>query len=56
MNRNQMIELLTRHELDWLVNNSEEHYVKDATEFFALGGFTTYTDDELIRAVGKLGD
>lgn len=56
MTRNQMIELLTRHELDWLVSNSEEHYVKDATEFFALGGFTTYTDDELIRAVGKLGD
>ena len=56
MNRNQMIELLTRHELYWLVNNSEEHYVKDATEFFALGGFNTYTDDELVRAVGKLGD
>ena len=56
MTRKEMIEILTRHELDWLVNNSEEHYVKDATEFFAFGGYTTYTDDELVRAVRKLGD
>jgi hypothetical protein len=56
MNKEQMIEALTWNELNWLVNNPDKHNMTDAAEFFALGGFTTYTDDEIIRAFGKLGD
>lgn len=44
--RDQMITDLTRHELNYLMDNKWEPEEVDV-EFFAKGGFTTYTDDAL---------
>ena len=49
MNRQALIKALTRYELDWYVHNSEG-YEDDAAEFFAKGGFNTYTDEQLLSA------
>ena len=45
--RNHMIEELTEHELVWLHENFHRHNVLEVAEFFAKGGFTSYTDEEL---------
>jgi hypothetical protein len=45
MNREQMIEALTRFELEYLLDYPE--LLKDAARFFANGGFSTKTDQEL---------
>ena len=48
MNRHDLIKALTRYELDWYVHNSEG-YEDDTAEFFAKGGFNTYTDEQLLN-------
>jgi len=52
MSREDLIKALTRYELDWYVHNSEG-YEDDTAEFFAKGGFTTYTDEQLLSAYRK---
>jgi hypothetical protein len=47
MDRKQIIEELTRQELEWLVQNVTEHNMVDMTEFFARGGFNSWTDDQI---------
>ena len=46
MNRQHLIKALTRYELDWYVENSHEHK-ETMTDFFAKGGFNTYSDEKL---------
>lgn len=46
MSREEMILALTRYELDWYVDNFDGHEDTMA-EFFAKGGFNTYSDDKL---------
>ena len=52
-NRKQMIEMLTRHELEWLLSNWEpiplerESNLDMAIKFFSCGGFVTWSDEEL---------
>lgn len=48
MNRQELIYALTRYELEWFIDNGEP-YVKDVSDFFSLGGFTTFEDEELQR-------
>jgi hypothetical protein len=52
MNRQALIKALTRYELDWYVHNSEG-YEDETSEFFAKGGFNTYTDEQLLSAYRK---
>jgi hypothetical protein len=52
MNRQDLIKALTRYELDWYVHNSEGHEDETA-EFFAKGGFNTYTDEQLADEYSK---
>lgn len=47
MSRQQIIEELTRLELEWFVQNVTEHNMVDMTEFFARGGFNSWTEDQL---------
>jgi hypothetical protein len=49
MNRQQLIYALTRHELEWFLQNTEQTHIEDVSDFFSLGGFTTFEDKELQR-------
>lgn len=42
-----MIYDLTKHELEWLIENPDD--VANVSVFFTDGGFNRYTDIELIR-------
>lgn len=52
MTRQDLIKALTRYELNWYVHNSEG-YEEDTAEFFAKGGFNTYTDEQLADEYSK---
>jgi hypothetical protein len=49
----KMIEMLTRHELEWLISDWEpippgrESNLDMAIKFFSCGGFATWSDEEL---------
>jgi hypothetical protein len=47
MNRKQMIEELTMFELEYLLSNDDKHTLSEVTDFFAEGGFNTWTDEKL---------
>jgi hypothetical protein len=47
MNRKQMIEELTMFELEYLLSNDDKHTLSEMTDFFAEGGFNTWTDEKL---------
>ena len=48
MTKEEKIFVLTQNEIDWFLGNGEElNLVQDVTEFFAKGGFTTYTDEQI---------
>jgi hypothetical protein len=53
MTRDQMIEKLTRQELEWLLSNWEpiplgqESNLDMAIKFFSCGGFATWSDEKL---------
>ena len=49
MNRQELIYVLTRHELEWFSQNTEQTHIEDVSDFFSLGGFTTFEDKELQR-------
>ena len=46
-NRNDLIEMLTRYELECLLDNPDKHTLCEVTEFFANGGFNTWTTENL---------
>lgn len=51
MDLNQMIEALTRNELDWLIGgNASETELEDSVRFFARGGFTQWSDGRIRAA------
>lgn len=57
MNRQQLIYALTRHELEWFSQNTEQTHIEDVSDFFSLGGFTTFEDKELQRLYDyKIGE
>ena len=45
MEREEMILALTRYELQYLLDNPD--LLPSNAEFFARGGFSTYTDEQL---------
>ena len=45
MTRQQMIQALTRYELEWFANHPE--LIDDSVQFFAAGGFADYSDLKL---------
>lgn len=47
--RKEMIEALVTYELEWLHANFDKHALAQVTEFFAEGGFETWTDKELLN-------
>lgn len=47
MNRKQLIEELTRYELEWFLENNDKHSLTEIAEFFSNGGFTDWSDSEL---------
>jgi len=48
MTREEKIFTLTQNEIDWFLGNGEElNLVHEVTLFFAKGGFTTYTDEQI---------
>ena len=53
--REEKIFTLTQNEIDWFLGNGVElNLVQDVTEFFAKGGFTTYTDDQINDQYNRL--
>ena len=49
MDRKHVIEQLIENELVWLHENFDKHALAQVTEFFAEGGFETWTDKELLN-------
>lgn len=47
MKREQMIEALTKYELEWLIDNPE--HLQDVAKFLSGGGFHACTDQDLIE-------
>lgn len=47
MKREQMIEALTKYELEWLMDNPE--HLADVAKFLAGDGFHACTDQDLIE-------
>ena len=55
MTREEKIFVLTQNEIDWFLGNGVElNLVQDVTEFFAKGGFTTYTDEAINDQYNRL--
>jgi hypothetical protein len=53
--REEKILALTQNEIDWFLGNGEElGLVQDVTAFFAKGGFTTYTDEQINDQYSRL--
>jgi len=51
--KKQMIEELTYYELEYLVNNHDEHLIQEVADFFAKGGFSVYPDHMLKNKYDK---
>lgn len=49
MNREEMIEALTRYDLEWLAsgNATTKDLMDDCVKFFATGGYGVWTDRQL---------
>ena len=47
MNRKEIIEQLTMYELEFLLENSDKHTLTEMTDFFATGGFNSWSDGKL---------
>ena len=50
MNREDYIQKLTEHELRVLLDNPDEQTISLVVDFFAEGGFNTYSDEQLQKA------
>jgi hypothetical protein len=47
MTRDQLIFELTEYELLYLINNDDKHTITEVTEFFASGGFNSWSNKAL---------
>jgi len=47
MNRKELISALTRYEIQWFLDQDDQSYVGEMAEFFADGGFNTWTTEDL---------
>lgn len=47
--RQEMINDLTEDELRFLVENPDKHNITEIADFFAKGGFNTYTNEALLE-------
>jgi len=47
MNRENLIFELTEYELIYLIENSDKHTIVEVAEFFANGGFNSWTNEQL---------
>lgn len=47
MNREELIKVCTQYELQWFLDQQEQIWVSDLADFFAKGGFNTWTTEEL---------
>lgn len=45
--REQMIEVLTSDEIQFIAENPDKHNVTEIADFFAKGGFNAYSDERL---------
>lgn len=49
MTRDEMIIQLIEHELQWMHDNFDKHSLTQVAEFFAEGGFSDWSDKELMN-------
>ena len=56
MNREEMIEALTRYDLDWLAsgNATTKDLMNDCVRFFAAGGYSVWSDETLLEFYTEL--
>ena len=47
MKRENLIFELTEYELNYLIENHDKHAIVEVAEFFANGGFNSYTNEQL---------
>ena len=47
MNREQLIYELTSYEILYLLNNDDAHTIYEVAEFFANGGYTSWSMEDL---------
>jgi hypothetical protein len=47
MTRDQLIFELTEYELVYLINNDDKHTITEVTDFFANGGFNSWSNKAL---------
>lgn len=45
--RKQMVYDLIENELEWMHSNFDKHSLAQVAEFFANGGFSSWTDEEI---------
>lgn len=46
--RLEMLVVITRNELDWLIGGNANHEeINESVEFFAKGGFANWTDEQI---------
>ena len=56
MNREEVIEALTRYDLDWLASGNAitKDLMDDCVKFYAKGGYSVWTDKELFDLYTEL--
>ena len=54
MSRVEMIEVLTRNEIDWLVGDPTWENINETVQFFTDGGFHKYSDQQLTEQYENL--
>lgn len=55
MSRNEMLILLVRNELEFLIGDPTPENIEMLADFFASGGFSDRTDDEMMETISKWG-
>ena len=46
-NREELIDELTKYELEWFSQNDDDQHLWELSDFFAKGGFITWSDESL---------
>ena len=56
MKREEMIEALTRNDLNWLAsgNATTKDLINDCVRFFAAGGYSVWSDETLLEFYTEL--
>ena len=47
LNRKELIYELTKYEIEWFSKNDDDQYLWELSDFFAKGGFITWSDESL---------